>query len=864
MRRKLLATIPSKFMNRSSFRSLLERAWPHLLALAFLALVACFFYAKSFDGFQLRQGDVQQYKGMSKELSDHKVLTGVHSGWTGSMFGGMPSDQISKAPDSLSVSRQLHRLVQNVFGSSPVATLWWAMLAAYLLALAVGANPLIATFCAVAFGLSTVNILYLGAGHNTKVRAIALMPGVLAGVLWAYRRNVWRGAALAALFTALHVAAGHPQMTYYLLFLMVGVGITEIVGLGRESGQWKRALKPTLWLMIAGIVGVLPSLPGLIETKAYAQHTMRGDQILAVDAAQSNQGLATDYILEYSMAAGEWWSIMCPDIKGGNDPLYWGEQRFSGGAFYFGAIACLLCLVFLLVGRDRLKWPLLLVSILAVLLSRREPSALMEFFLDSVPFYNQFRDTKMMLVVVQLSVVLGAGLALRELLGLAQEVGGDRKKALRRWAAGFVGLFALFGAFYAVPETFFEFQSSIRPDRAIDQLGFRQAVGSRIELFRADVLRTMGLWLVAGLVVAAWMQTRRQNHLFLAALVLLGLADLWSVDRRYSNDEMTSGVFRNWVKSADAKFPFSPSPAMMGLLAVESAQHPEIQDDAQLLLAHYESLFDGKRTSRSEKQRMEVIAQFGALRFADPFRVFKWGSPFNDAETSYFFQSVGGYHGAKLRRYQDFIDRVLLPEGMRFVDVAQKSSPTVGMSELVAHKMLNTRYILFDQMDEPLPVSNPNGAGWVATNWSFLDSPDQEIDAVAALRDSKAGVIHREFEMEMDGLSPGANGGVDLVSYAPDFLEYEVNIDKEALVVFSEMWYPAGWTVKVDGKLVSPIRVNYVFRGLRVPSGSHEVVWEYQKSSSAGWSGLANLLLLLFVGGGFWMGRGMKSETPVN
>jgi hypothetical protein len=453
---------------------------------------------------------------------------------------------------------------------------------------------------------------------------------------------------------------------------------------------------------------------------------------------------------------------------------------------------------------------------------------------------------------------------LRELLGLAQEVGGDRKKALRRWAAGFVGLFALFGAFYAVPETFFEFQSSIRPDRAIDQLGFRQAVGSRIELFRADVLRTMGLWLVAGLVVAAWMQTRRQNHLFLAALVLLGLADLWSVDRRYSNDEMTSGVFRNWVKSADAKFPFSPSPAMMGLLAVESAQHPEIQDDAQLLLAHYESLFDGKRTSRSEKQRMEVIAQFGALRFADPFRVFKWGSPFNDAETSYFFQSVGGYHGAKLRRYQDFIDRVLLPEGRRFADVAQKSSPTMGMIELVAHKMLNTRYILFDQMDEPLPVSNPNGAGWVATNWSFADSPDQEIDAVAALRDSKAGVIHREFEMEMVGLSPGANGGVDLVSYAPDFLEYEVNIDKEALLVFSEMWYPSGWTVKVDGELVLPIRVNYVLRGLRVPSGLHEVVWEYQKSSSAGWSGLANLLLLLFVGGGFWMARGMKSETPVS
>ena len=180
MRRKLLATTPSKFMNRSSFRSLLERAWPHLLALAFFALVACFFYAKSFDGFQLRQGDVQQFKGMSKELSDHKVLTGVHSGWTGSMFGGMPSDQISKAPDSFSVSRQLHRLVQNVFGSSPRSDPLVGDVGSISACFSRGANPLIATFCAVAFGLSTVNVLYLGAGHNTKVRAIALMPGVLA------------------------------------------------------------------------------------------------------------------------------------------------------------------------------------------------------------------------------------------------------------------------------------------------------------------------------------------------------------------------------------------------------------------------------------------------------------------------------------------------------------------------------------------------------------------------------------------------------------------------------------------------------------------------------------------------------------
>ena len=253
-------------------------------------------------------------------------------------------------------------MINSFVGYNGISVFWLAMIGGYILALALGASPWIALLWG-GGGLSSFEVLYFSAGHNTKVQAIAFMPFVLAGVVWAYRGRLFAGSALAAFATALHVSCGHPQMTYYLLFLLVAIGLAETWRLGVQEKNWPKALRTNALVLLAGIIGVLPSYAHLKETQEYAQYTIRGERILEdAGPAEAAEGLNRDYILEYSMADGEWLSILCPDIKGGNNPLYWGEQTFSGGAFYFGAILVALFFMFLVAGRDRLRWPLLVIT----------------------------------------------------------------------------------------------------------------------------------------------------------------------------------------------------------------------------------------------------------------------------------------------------------------------------------------------------------------------------------------------------------------------------------------------------------------------------------------------------------------------
>jgi hypothetical protein len=779
-------------MIRTSHRDLLVRLWPHLLALLLFAIVSCAFYAKQYDGYSLRQHDIIQYRGMSKELNDASILNTQEQeafGWTGSMFGGMPTDQIQKESSGFSFTKEMTRWVYRVFNSFSSASLWLSMLAAYLLAIALGAHPLIAITCGLAYGLSTVGIMYIGAGHNTKVRAIAFMPGVMAGVMWAFRRNRWAGGAIAGLFTALIVAAGHPQMVYYLLFLMVAVGITEVIGLTHGKKNWNEIFKIIAFLAVAGIVGVLPSASGLLETKTYSEYTMRGDKLLSSDSEgaefENEEGLATDYILEYSMAGGEWWAIMCPDFKGGGNQMYWGEQRYSAGPFYFGAVACLFFVLFLFVGRDRLKWPLLIIAILAIILSKRELTGIMEFFIEWVPFFKQFRDTKMMLILIQVSVVIGLALGLGELLQLSKSSGAARDKALRRWAVGFGAFMALFGLFYAFPESIFDFQPFLRDDFAAEQLGLQQAIGLRVELFRADVLRTMGLWLIAGSLVFVWMIGWVKSVPILLAICSLVVGEMWSVNRRYANDDkLPGGGYVSWVKNIDAAFPFVAPPTMRAALDLELQNHPDLGEDVDKLFDSYKRRFKGSRLTRSDNERLREVAQFGALRFADHYRVLRWGALWNESETSYFFQSIGGYHGAKLRRYADFIHEVLVEEIVKFGEGARNGTVAEGLEQFVCVKMLNVKYVFVDDNSMPILIPDRSGVGWVASAWSYVESSNEEMDGIKALSSYDECVIDEEFRVNMEGLSPGAQGFVEMTSYGLENMEYDVTVDTDALVVF--------------------------------------------------------------------------------
>lgn len=837
-----------------------KHAMHYVAVLVFYALASALL-SKSFDGYVVRQGDIQNWVGMSKEARDAAVLFGESPGWTNSMFGGMPTTHISPAKPSFDVVRQTKRVINSFVGYNGISVFWLAMIGGYILALALGASPWIALLCGVGMGLSSFEVLYFSAGHNTKVQAIAYMPFVLAGVVWAYRGRLFAGSALAAFATALHVSSGHPQMTYYLLFLLVAIGLAETWRLGVQEQNWPKALRTNALVLLAGIIGVLPSFAHLKETQEYAQYTIRGERILEdADMAEGTEGLDRDYILEYSMADGEWLSILCPDIKGGNNPLYWGEQSFSGGAFYFGAILVALFFMFLAAGRDRLRWPLLVITALAVFLSRRDGGALMDFFLDYVPAFSKFRDTKMMLVLVLMTVSMGAALGLKEMVAEATQPGGMPNKRRWWWLGSALGLVVLFAGFYGVPEAFFDFQSSIRRDVAVEQLGYQEALARRLEVFRADVLRTLGLLLVLSGVIAAMAWNKLKPTVALLALALVTTVDLWNVDQRYFNNEKVNGMYRNWVKQVDHAFPFTPEPQMMKLLAQDFRSNPVNEERAARLYDHYLERFDGIRLTRAEKDRLEAVSQFGAMRFSAAYRVLRWDNPFTDASASYFFQSIGGYHAAKLRRYQDFIERVLTPERSRFAEKIQAGDMESAFATLVGHQMLNTRYIIFGQMADPLAVPGATGFAWVASDWQWAASPDDEINMTAALDAPVRAVVHEEYQGSMNGMSPGATGTIQLVNYTPDYLEYESNLSAEGLGVFSEIWYPEGWVARIDGEPVETLRANYVLRALKVPAGEHTITWEYAQKHASWMDVLFNVLLLLFVLGAGWWGWKASNE----
>lgn len=849
--------------------SFLEQYGMHALSILVFVVLSAVFLSKSYDGYEVRQGDIKNHKGMSRATSDHRILTGETSAWTGAMFSGMPTAHIARDQSVWNFPRKIQSVGSKVFQSSGVFTFFMAMLSAYLLAIALGASPPIALLCGIGFGLSSFEVLYYAAGHNTKVKAIAYLPGIIAGVMWVYRKNLGWGLAIAALFTSLHVYSNHYQITYYALFLLIAIGITETIGMFKATGNLKKALLPGFALLLSGVIGALPSVSDVLETKAYAQETIRGERILTstggAAAGAESVGLNRDYILEYSMSDGEWWAIMCPDIKGGSSQLYWGEQQFSGGALYFGAILCALFFMFLVAGRDRLKWPLALVTLMAILLSRRGGGFLTDLFLDYVPFFNQFRDTKMMLIIVQVSVAIGTALALIE-MGRLVANGGEELKKRRMWWIGALGfLTALFAAFYALPEFFFDFQTSIKQDFAVEQLGYQEALRERLKIFHSDVARTLGLLVFAGLVLAAVLWQKIAMRWAVLALVLATGLDLWNVDRRYFNDDKVNGVYRNWVKKIDARFPFDPSPQMAKVMANEFNNSPEVNSIADQLYQGYLDKNAGVNITRRQKEKLQLISKYGAMRMQSPFRVFKWENPFNDSSVSYFFQSAGGYHAAKLRRYQDFIEGVLSPQRERFIALAQNGQMEQGLTQMVGLRMLNTRYLLFDQFDDPWAMPDVPGFAWVATDRQIAQDDDAEMEMTAALQSPRIAVVHKDFSNQLEGLSLGAVGTVDLTDYQPDLLKYSADLEANGLVVFSEVWYPKLWTATIDGNPVETIRVNYVLRALRVPEGNHEIEWSCQQSQGSAVPLIANLFLIFMVVSSAWFGmRESKSESIEN
>ena len=560
------------------------------------------------------------------------------------------------------------------------------------------------------------------------------------------------------------------------------------------------------------------------------------------------------------MGQGEWWSILVPDIKGGNNPLYWGEQLFSGGAFYFGAILVALFMVSLILRRDVLRWPMLVVALLAIILSWRDASGLTDFFLDHVPGFAKFRDTKMMLMLIQCMLPIGVGLLLKDV------VDGKVEWNRKLWIAAGVPAVLLL-AFAVMPTVFFDFESHVRPDRAVEQLGASRALEQRLEVYSADVWRSFGLVLLAmaGLLAAVKMRANGARPLLVqgvfGVLALVTLVEMSAVDRRYQPAD------RGWVRDVEFKYPYTSSPADNAILADRVRRNPALQQTIDAEVERVRSAYDGRIGKR--EQRVLEAAQFAGLQTADHFRVLNLRGAFSDATTSYHHRSVGGYHGAKLRRYQDLIERVLQPEQQQFGALANAGGLEAALEAMPVHAMLNTQYIIYDPAQQPIPNSQALGNAWLASGWKVADGADAEMAALQSLTDPREAVVPEAFSDALAGVLPGAaNGGrAELVSFTPDAQEYRVSTPAKGLLVFSEVHYPEGWKLTINGEPAELLRVNYAFRGAVVPAGDStvEMVFELPAVQSARTTAsIGSALLLMLIIGSFaaaFLGRGRVEEV---
>ncbi len=767
--------------------------WIALCIVAF-AIITLVYFSPVLQGKRLKQHDIEMYKGMSQEIVDFKAKTGEQSLWTNSMFGGMPAWNIG-VPQNSNLFVYVNKLLRLRLPSS-LGAVFISMLGFFILLLVLDCSVWISFIGALAYGFTSYLFIVIGAGHNSKAIAMAYMAPVIAGILLTYKGKYLWGAVLTAIALALEIAAGHLQITYYLLLIVICIVIGELVETVKTK-TYTHFLKASGILVAVTIIAILTCTTTLYANYEFGKETMRGKPVLSKSVDNQTKGLDKDYITQWSYGIGETWSLMIPNVKGGAsayigndnpalekcDPrfrstiaqqnAYWGDQPITSGPVYVGAIVCFLFVLGLFVVKGKYKWVLLAATVLSILLSwGKNFMGFTDFFIDYFPGYNKFRAVSMTLVIAEVCMPLLAFLALAEIFKNPDELKQNKKYLYI--SLGITGGLCIL--FYAMPQTFFSFLSA---DEAIQfkqlQAGQDGAIYTtfanelekvRVDIFRADAIRSFLYIYIAAIIILLTISDKMNKKYMFPILALLVLVDMYTVDRRYLNNS-------NFIDKRKADKPF-----------VMSEVDKQILQDKDL-----------------------------------DYRVINLTvSTFNDASTSYFHKSVGGYHGAKLRRYQDIIDRYLSKRDLNYFKVLN---------------MLNTKYIIYPKDNQKIASKNYDtfGNAWIASDIEWVNTPNEEIDAIANTDVKNVAIINNEFRQVVgDFKASPAEGTIQLVDYQPNQLKYSFDSSKDELVVFSEIWTSKGWTMWIDGVESPLFRADYILRSAIIPAGQHEIVMRYEPS----------------------------------
>lgn len=888
-----------------SIKSLL----PHLVAIVLFVVLPSIYFSPLYDGYALKQSDIRQFQGMSKEIFDYKLThDGQQPSWTNAMFSGMPAYQISadQSANWLTKADQLIKLGLP----RPVGILFISMLGFYIFGLCLRINPWLAMIGALGYGFSTINILYLGAGHMSKVNAIAYMAPALGGLLLAFRGRWLLGSAVFALFLGLNITANHLQMTYYLAFILGAVALAEVIRLALAK-NWKPLGLAIGGLALASVLALMSNANLLMTTLEYSKFTTRGTTELTIKpktgSLQAKEGLDKDYILEYNYGKRELLSLYAPNAKGGkgdliaNDPdaltdtdptyaeqigqmnHYWGGQRMSGGAFYFGVVMLVFFLLGLLFVKDALRWPFLVLSLLVLYLASNQMNFLNDFFIHQFPMYNKFRDSKMILVLLQI-MIPAMGLLFLDKLIKNEGLWGQKKywyiaSGVVLCAAVLLVISPSLSGSFMTNEEVKQFADASKQAKDASQTAFYQGmrqslIETRMGIYKADMQRSLFLVILALGVVVLLLRTQLNRMLIVAIAGVLVLADQMSVAKRYLNNDDSTGVLQAYQTLDEASIPYPVSPADISIIQQEKPNAAL----AQKLEAAYADFIYYK--DLSDQSVLSTYAAFGALNLSSNYRVLNINGTMAETNTSFFHKSLGGYHGAKLKRYQEFVDfhfpsavqalsaavnkaknekfrTMALPVGTT-QEQAQQIFDTISVESIALEgeaeylNMLNAKYIILKPNQPAVRNTNANGPAWFVSDFKVVANANKEMLASGskALLDSKKqAVVHQEFKAQLNGLGQDSTSSIKLLNYDPSELRYASKSKSKQLAVFSEIYYPAGWNCYIDGKkLVQTLRVNYLLRGVVVPAGKHDIVWKFEPLSVQTGNTLAGLgsgLLLL-------------------
>jgi hypothetical protein len=764
---------------------------PVVISVILFLIISLVYCSPVLEGKRLNPYDLVNYQGMSKEIHDYEKKTGEEVLWTNSMFGGMPTYQISR-PAYKNLIVPIHKIL-NLFDKRPISFLFLLLIGAYIALLLFEVDPWIALIGAIAYAFSSYFFQIIEVGHASKAIALGYLPPVIGSIYYSYNKNLAIGSVLLGIFLSLQLYVNHLQITYYTFLIILIFLIFQLVN-SIQTGKFRQFVLRSFVLLVPVILAIGTNLTLLWTTYEYSKYSMRGKSELSVNQENQTGGLDKDYATDWSYGIDETLTLLIPDFKGGSShgalteksktfalfeqskgnryarqvikqlPLYWGDQTYTAGPVYVGAVILFLFVFGLFTLKGQIKWWLLTATILSILLAwGKHFMFFSSLFLDYFPGYNKFRTVSMTLVIAEFAIPFLGCMAINSFI----KEQPDKKTVLRglKYTLFILGGLTLFFSLFA---GIFDFKGpNDAPYMSQGNSVFIDTLREdRKTLFRNDSLRSLIFILLTAASLYVFYIKKIKLRIFLLLIGLLILADLWMVDKRYLNKD-------DFVSKKEAGTPFQPYQADLII-----NQDPDL----------YYRVFD---------------------LTADPFR---------SSRASYFHKSIGGYHGAKMKRYQELIEYHLSKNNMDVIN------------------MLNTKYFIISNDGEPEVRRNPNALGncWFVNSFRLVNNADEEIDALNDFDPKSEAIIDTRFQDLVKGFTrqKDSSAYIKLISYDPNELIYDYSSEgSDQLAIFSDIYYDKGWNLYIDGEFNPHFRADYVLRGAVIPKGSHKIDFRFEPRS---------------------------------